>query len=777
MSNYPTNIDDDQNLFTLHDSLRLTLSEDYHPGDTILYVEGDLDVYLKFPTIGYITLTEQCSDPEFRAISLSYSSKSIISDTLYSFDGIEILSNSQSVEKSKKITHVTQNIMEYHHNSLKDAIISIEEFVGEKGTLDLVPYGETMEGRTNFLHKLVLQPKAWFSAEKTYGLVPLEVTFINKCFKVGEGCPVDPVTYLWDFGDGDCSQISFTPIDCPSTIVVENVVPVDQINVKVLESEKGTITKTYSTPGKYDVTLTVTNKWGEDYLVIPGYVTARLPAPDEAEIEIIERSGQIVTPGDPNNGPPFTKFPKIRSSVDTFIDFEINDGQKPGTVTLQNPYGKSYAGEVLDSQGHAVDSIVDYSWQLSDDLAHGNAKGTRSSYSVGGFYDLILRVDTEFGAYRITTYEESMDIIENQNLWMWNFGLDGVTAIPSEYGLISETFKTRPIGLTVNRNFDFLSHKPEQSIDNSEQLIKEFNKNVFFSPRSTTQSGQQGSGLIYWASGRNYIDSPSVETINVMEYNGFTDTVSTPIFNPLIFRPWNWVGFNIFPMTYFILGNTDSPPPPLSSPTNQVKLSHNLSTLATSTFSFSSTNYLSGADELTENVPDGYNDNGQPEHGYFSVYRSTTKGSTGYISRNDGIGTFFRIKSFYKTEGILNDPIQNIKKLPDILGTVKFEGQLVSLTSGIFFFNNSTSISAYNDSGGVWETGSSSSAFGPLQDNTVLGYSKMENTLLAVSDGDRRAYLSFDYSPNTFIKFNEANLTFNSLISRPIGDQWIMHIY
>jgi PKD repeat protein len=774
MSNYPTSIDNDQNLFTLHDSLRLTLSEDYLPGDTILYVEGDPDVYLRFPTIGYITLTEQCSDPEFRAISFSYSSKSVISDTLYSFGGIKLLSASD-VEKPKKITHVTQNIMEYHHNSLKDAIISIEEFVGEKGTLDLVPYGETMEGRTNFLHKLVLQPKAWFSAVNAYGLIPLEVTFTNKCFKVGEGCPVDPVTYLWDFGDGDCSQISFTPVDCPSTIIVENVVPVDQINVKVLETEKGTITKTYSTPGKYDVTLTVTNKWGEDYLVIPGYVTARLPAPDEATISIIERSGQIAIPGDPNNGPPFTVFPKIRSSIDTFIDFEINNGQKPGTVTLQTPYGKSYAGEVLDSQGYAIDPIIDYSWQLSDDLAHGNAKISRASYSVGGLYDLILRVDTEFGAYRITTYEESMDIIENQNLWMWNFELDGVTAVPSEYGLISETFKTRPVWLTVDRNSDFLAQQ-----NNSEQLIKEFNRNVFFSPRSTVSSGQQSNGLIYWSSGRNYIDSPSTEKINVMEYNGFTDTVSVPILNPTISRPWNWIGFNIFPMTYFILGNTVVSPAPFSSPTNQVKLSHNLSTLATnSTSSFSNTNYLNGADELMENVSI-YNSLGQSEYGHFSVFRSTIKGSTGYISRNDGIGTFFRIKNFYKTEGVLNDPIQNIRKLPDILGTVKSEGQLVSLTSGIFFFNNSASISAYNDSSGVWETGSSgstSAAFSSLQDNTVLGYSRTDNTLLAVSDGDRRAYLSFDYSSSAFIKFNEANLTFNSLISRPIGEQWIMHIY
>jgi len=774
MSNYPTSIDNDENLFTLHDSLRLRLAEDYTPGDTTIYVDGDPDVFTQFPTTGYITLTEQCSDPAFRAVAFSYSSKTTISASLYSFSGLVLLPNYTDVEKPKKLTNVTQNIMDYHHNSLKDAIIAIEEFVGIKGTLDLEPYGPTMEGRINFLHKLVLQPKAWFSAERTYGLVPLEVTFINKSFRIGEGCPVDPVEYIWDFGDGDCSTISFISVTCPSYISVASVVPVEDINVKVIETEKGQITKTYTQPGKYDVTLTTKNKWGEDTVVIPGYITARLPSPNEAKVDIIERTGQIVTPGVPCEGPPFTTVPKIRSSVDTLIDFEIQHGIKPGTVTSQVPYGRSYGGEILNSQFQPIDPIVDYSWRLSDDLAHGNADSTRASYSIGGLYDLILRVDTQFDAYRITVYEDSVDIIENQNIWLWNFIPGTTTAVASEFGLVSETFKTRPVSITVTRNSDFL-----ESQTNADQLVAEFNRNVFFSPRSTVSSGQGGTGLIYWSSGRNTIDSPATEKINVLEYNGFNDTVTIPILNPTISRPWNWVGFSIFPMSYFILGNDALPPPPYSSPTNQNVLSQNLANLSTSTSLFPDTNYLNGADELKENVAQ-FDISGQPEFGHFSVYRATTKGSTGYLARNDGIGTFFRIKSFYRTEGILNSPLQSIRKLPDILGSVKFEGQLVALTSGIFFFNNSASISAYNDISGVWETGSSgpqSASFASLQDNSVLGYSKMENTLLAVSDGDRKAYMSFDYSSSTFIKFNEANLTFSSLVDRPVGDQWLMHVY
>jgi PKD repeat protein len=768
MSNYPTSIDNDQNLFTLHDSLRLTLAEDYNPGDAVLYVTGDPLVFAKFPQIGYITLTEQCSDPEYRAISLSYSSTTLVNTTLFTFNGIQLLTGSPSVSKPNTITTVAQNIMDYHHNSLKDAIIAVEEFVGKKGTLDLEPYGTTMEGRINFLLNLVLQPKSWFSAERTYGLVPLEITFTNKCFMVGEGCPVDPVTYLWDFGDGNCSFISVT---CPSVISVASVVPVDQVNVQVFEIGQGTIAKTYSTPGNYDVTLTVTNRYGTDTLTIPNYVTAKLPAPNEATIDFVERAGQIVNLGTPSSGPPFEIYPVLRSPIDTFIDFEIQSGQKPNTATSQNLYGRSYGGELLNSQHKPIDPIVDYNWELSDDLSHGNSSSARASYSVGGLYDLILRVDTEFGAYRITKYEDSIDIVENQNLWMWNFESDGVTVVPSEFGLISETFKTRPISMTITRNSDFLTNQT-----NSNQLIAEFNRNVLFSPRSTISSGQSGTGLIYWSSGRNYIDPISAEKINVMEYNGFTDTITT---HPTLSRPWNWIGFGILPTTYFILGEDTGVPAPFNSPTNQNILTQNLGNLSTNVSAFTDANYLNGADELKENVSI-YDNSGQSEYGYFSVYRSTIQGSTGYFSRNSGIGTFFRISSFYNTQGILSNPIQNIMKLPDILGTVKLEGQLVSLTSGIFFFNNSASISAYNNASGVWETGSANStgaSFNSLQDNTVPGYSNSSNTLLAVSDGDRRAYLSFDYSPNAFIEFNEANLTFSSLISRPIGEQWLIHVY
>ena len=86
-SNFPTSYDTEANLFLVHDGLRVRLLEDYSPGNTTILIEGDADVIAQFPTSGLITLTEQVSDIDERAISFYYSSRT---DT--SFNGLEILS-------------------------------------------------------------------------------------------------------------------------------------------------------------------------------------------------------------------------------------------------------------------------------------------------------------------------------------------------------------------------------------------------------------------------------------------------------------------------------------------------------------------------------------------------------------------------------------------------------------------------------------------------------------------------------------------------------------
>lgn len=758
-SAYPTSLDNDQNLFLVHDGLRVTLTEDYNPNDSVvanqtkIYITGDNSL---FPSTGIITLTDQCNDIENRAISFFYTSKT--STTFEGLIPIPGFESANTIIRPKSITHVTQNVMAEHHNSIKDALIAIEQFVGIKGTTDVKPFGSTMEGRINFLRKLVLSPRAWFTATNTTGLVPLTTTFTNLSFRLATDNTTSDISVVWNFGD----QTSNTDVSTLSTISATDVVPISSTDVLVEEYGSRIIEKTYSTPGKYSVTLTVTNEFGSDTIVFEDFIVARTEAPQEAVIDFSYTSDQIFTAGSPSGGP-YTTPPKIRSKTNKFIDIVIQTGVNGST-------GRSYAGEELDSWNQPIDPIETFTWVLSDDLPHENSRNTRASYSIGGLYDLVLRCDTSFGAYRITEYAEAIDIIEDRNMWL--FTLSGSVATPNEFGLISETFKTGSTSYTVNRDSSFLNNT-----NNSTQAIQEFNRNVAFAINTNVSSGNHGTAVIAYAGGGAEGSLLSNQKVKMVDFEGFTGLITDNSVD--ITRPWNWIYFPFGEKTYFILG----PDPAATADENssdQIKDTLDVAgtlTLETPTSFIDPDNYLNGADELINHVTSGYDSYGEPNSGRFAVYRSAVKDTTGYFLRNDGVGSFFKFRQFYRTEGTTVEPLINIRKLQDMSGTAKTEGQLVSLTNGLFFFNNSGNIVAFNTVDNTWEVGNSVAPFKSFQDTTIENHSDLSQTLMATSDGERVAYLSFDYSYNAFVKYNSVDKTFYSIGSRPTGDQWVLGIY
>jgi PKD repeat protein len=759
MSNYPVQLDSDDNLYLVHDALRLRLSKDYNPGDTSITVEGDLLILSRFPITGLITLTEQCQNIENRAISFSYTNIDYVNGI---FEGLVLLDGYVDILKPSRITHVTQNVMAEQHNTLKDSLIAIEEFVGIKGTTDTAPFGETMEGRINFLRNIVLKPRARFTANKQTGLVPLEVEFKDLSFRLGTDGIYGPVRITWDFGDNSISEISL--ISNISTISATDEVPEGVDDVYVYDTDGGTIRKTYLKPGIFTVTLTVQNDFGDDICKFENYIKARMPAPNTAIIRFRDTSGQIATPGTPSNGP-FEIVPKIRSPINTLVDMEIQNGENPSTP------GYSYAGEILDESDNPIDPITNYTWSLGDDLSHANSSYTQAAYGIGGIYDLKLRVDTEFGAYRITTYEDAIDIVENVNLWYWTIQ-NNTTVKAYEYGLISETFKLNSTSTyAIVRNDSFLDNVVE-----SDKQKQEFNKNNGFAIRGTTNSGAGGNAILYWASGRNELDPISSEEINVVEYNAFNDTYIT---RTSLSRPWNWLNLNSVSASFFAFGANTTEPLPNTSPTNLTKSTLDLTSFTLTSVSLTIDDFSNGAQELMQN-PSLYDGDGLSQYGDFSVYRTAWKDNAGYIARNDGVGPYFRIKNFYRTEGTVGSPFQRVRKLTDIQGQTKLEGQLTNLSMGIYLFNNTGSISAFNDTSSTWSTGGpgiNSVTYRTLQDTTVSGFDSAANTLQIASDSDRRAYITFDYSENTFLKYNEIDTTFTTLGSRPSGEQWNMGIF
>lgn len=700
-SQFPQAFDSDSNLYLVHDALRLRLAEDYNPGDSAIVVQGDPSVFAKFPQTGIITLTEQCSDIQLRALSFNYTSAANMT-----FSGLTLLPGFTDVVKPKRITDVTQNVMSAHHNQLKDALIAIENFAGIKGDMSLVPLAGTMEARINFLRKLVLVPKAWFTASKHIGITPLCIDF--KDFSTRE-----PNTWIWTFGDGTVSVISRTPL-----------------------IQTGEVLKCYYTPSFYDVTLTVINDFGSDTITFPKFITARQFAPDPATITFVPTISQIYQ----NN--------VLRSRINQLITMlVVTSGEQP------------------------LDPIISYTWELADDLTHNNSNTAVASYGLGGMYDVKLHTNTKLGAYRITEFKQVIDVVEQFNIWHFIFDPSAPasavtkTVYAYEFDLLSEVYKAAhtSTALSVTRDYNFLTAAP-----NAVQQQREFLRNNAFAPRSLTASGDQGAAVVFWAEGA--ATTGIQQYVRYREFNGFQNTWTTPAIDNFP-RQWNWLALNAGSDIFFILGSP-GPGAFVGSPTNQTFEDVTLSNYNLSTITFTLANYLAGADELMTNVGGGVD-------GDFSAYRGTWSNS-GFFVRNDGTGSFFRFKSFYMTEGTLVNPLQSIRKMTDMPGATKFEGQMVALSQGIYFFNNTGEVVAYNPVTNTWGVGGpgiNSPAFAQLQDTTVATYGDASNTLLAVSDNSTKAYLFFDYSVRAQIRFDETTLTFSSLPVRPSGEQFVAGLY
>lgn len=738
---YPKSLDTDTNLFLVKDSLRLPLLNDYKPKDKNIIVNATVDEMAAFPPSGIITLTEQCSDPLERAISFFYESKNDITQT---FQNVKLLDGFPDVEKLAKVTNVTLNVVAEHHNNIKDAIIEIEKFSGVANDKTLIPKTGSMEARINYLRSIALKPKAWFQADVKDGIIPLKVTFTDLSFRLATDNANNHVTTTWDFGDGDIRTFKFKN-DSEET-----------------SNTNTTIEKIYEIPGSYTVTYTVKNKFGEDLIQFKNYINAKFPAPFKAIVSFEPKGNQIVT-GNFNN--------KIRSPINTLINLKIPNGINPET-------GRTFSGEEVNDQGNPIDPVILYTWSLTDDLIHGNSKNTQALYESGGIYDTIVRTDTESGSFRITNIFNSIDVVENVNMWHWLYkekmnsivsGSEEVEA--AEFGLISETYKIpQSTSLALNTNNSFLNNDA-----NSDRQKYEFSRNVGFCAASVTSSGSAGDSFLFWASGRSEADSSTLEEIYVKGFNGFEQTYKN---HNSFQRSYNWMFLNTQINAYFMLGRPNKGFGAYTSPVNTKLETYNLMTRTLSAHKFSDNAFQANAIELKQNES-VYDGSGNTKTGNFSIYRSAWKGQVGYFLRSSLIGNQIVISNLYSTIGGVNDPFIALKKLQDLPNSNYTEGQFLAMSNGLFFFNNSSNISIYEDSSNTWYVAGNNSglSFRELQDKTVSGFDKESNTLLGVSNGDHFAYLSFDYSKNSMIKFNNLELTFSKLPSRPRLKQWFIGIY
>lgn len=636
MSNYPATFDTNNNLYLVRDALKIPLGADHHPGQNLIIADGDIS---KFPLNGIITLVDQDSPAHERAVSFHYNHR-----TSREFVDLELLNNSIDCFKPKKLTVITMQVMSDHREALKDAIMSIEKFLGPKHLVDTNPNGETVFGRINFLRKILFEPKAWFEADRTTGASPFTVNFTFT--GTGNTGPVGEVEYTWRFGDED-----------------------------EFKTTEPSIQKLFLDPGNKTVSLTVKNQYGEDSVSFPNMIKVKGQAPEQALIRFAPQQQQL---GFMQND----VMPKIRAQVRQPIAIEI-----PQKMVSEK---RTFAGERIDpNTSRTNDAITNYTWNLGDDLPHANSPKTKALYSVGGLYDLVVRTDTASGTHRTTVYPNAIDVIEPVNVWLWTINDKQIRSY--EFGLLSEVFKTssNTTEIDINDSFIDAGHEREKF---------EFWRNNNSAKKGDVKSGQGGDLLMFWAGGKS--DNSAGEGINFNEYNGFSDTYTKK--DSIAGRPWNWVSLASNNKIYFAFGNTNDGPLPTLSMTNQTKITYDIGSSAISYEEIEYRNYKNGAHNLILN-PDVFDKDYNAEYGHFSAYRTAWKNNTGYILRNSLLGDDFSFQNFYRTEGTVGQPFLNLVKLPDLPGENHKDGDLAALSNGVYFFNNSGMTYCYGSSTGTWE--------------------------------------------------------------------------
>jgi len=166
--------------------------------------------------------------------------------------------------------------------------------------------GTNTTTRVNYIQVLQRYPVADFSAQPTFGVIPLVVNFTD----LSTGTPT---SWAWDFGDGNISN---------------NQSP----------------THTYESPGIYTVNLTVSNSYGTASIEIPGCITAgELPHADFNASSTEIYTNQYVDFNDLSTGNPTSYLWDFGDGTNSTYPWAWHWYSEPGnytiSLTVSNDFG------------------------------------------------------------------------------------------------------------------------------------------------------------------------------------------------------------------------------------------------------------------------------------------------------------------------------------------------------------------------------------------------------------------------------------------------------
>lgn len=185
LSDFPLSIDSYSTLYEARNLAESKLKNSVNIGSTSITVEDATN----FPSKGIIkigSLKSRDGNSEF----IYYFTKTgnTFKDLVRGFQGTRIF-------QWQKDTPVYSGVFAEHHNSLKDALLNIENKLGKKSE----PLPNSLNGLLNTLETTILSPKPLFRAHPIAGSPPFKVSFKN--YTLGKGNK-----YFWDFGDNSTSS-------------------------------------------------------------------------------------------------------------------------------------------------------------------------------------------------------------------------------------------------------------------------------------------------------------------------------------------------------------------------------------------------------------------------------------------------------------------------------------------------------------------------------------------------------------------------------------------
>jgi PKD repeat protein len=218
LSVFPEAIDDKETLYEATNNSSVVLKQSLTYSARTVIVEDTSS----FPDKGIIRVGPAPGESgEFECIYYDSKTSNTFKDLRRGFQG-----SKQGYWMAGK-HYVSNAVNSEHHNSIKDAVINIEQNLGLKED----PEAESLNGILKSQEQRFLAPKPLFRASYITGPPPLKVRFQN--FSTGH-----VIRYLWDFGDGGTS-LEASPIH---TYLTEGEYTV-KLNVVTSTGAQGVATK------------------------------------------------------------------------------------------------------------------------------------------------------------------------------------------------------------------------------------------------------------------------------------------------------------------------------------------------------------------------------------------------------------------------------------------------------------------------------------------------------------------------------------------------------